>query len=144
MEPDEHEEVPEISDAASQKACENSNARSVAVDILSAVGLAALCETVEPDEHEEVPEISDSSSASSESDLEAVFCLQEREVTTLPSDYLRSDRMQWLLATRAVASLLRDDVPMPLKPGSVQDIFLDVASGISSPSWHCAFKGCAA
>ena len=50
--------------------------------------------------------------------------------------------MQWLLAVREVASLLRDDVTLPLKPGSCTEVFTDVASATLLPTWHCAFRGC--
>ncbi len=106
--------------------------------------MESLLGCVKPDEVPELPDASDSGSESSQSDLDDVFDLRERLRDTLPSDYLQSDRMQWLAAVRQVASLLREDVTLPLKPGSCKEVFTDVASARLLPTWHCAFRGCIA
>ena len=94
------------------------------------------------DQHSEAPEISDSESESCNSDVDDVFHLKECSADKLPEDYARCDRMQWLSAVREVASLLRDDVTLPLKPKSQLEVFSDVDSGVRLPTWHCAFQGC--
>ena len=95
-----------------------------------------------PDEHLEAPDVSDSDSESCNSDLDDVFHIKECLLEKLPEDYSRCDRMQWLSAVREVASLLRNDVTLPLKPGNQEEVFSDVYSGIRLPVWHCAFQGC--
>ena len=53
---------------------------------------------------------------------------------------------RWLLATRDLCALLRDEVCLPLHPdfGESGTIYKRVDTAIVLPSWHCAFDGCAA
>ena len=52
--------------------------------------------------------------------------------------------MRWLSAARDVAHLLRNDVLLPLKPGSTTSAYEDVNSAACLPLWHCQFQDCAA
>jgi len=88
-------------------------------------------------------ELSEASSTDGEiSDEDDLYNLKERAHDTLPEKYKNSDRFRWWSATQEAMQLLRDDVTLPLKPGSSIEVFTDVDSGVQLPSWHCAFQNC--
>eukprot|EP00973_Karenia_brevis_P064352 8941468-Karenia_brevis.AAC.1 len=46
------------------------------------------------------------------------------------------------IACRRLAGCLRSRPTLPPDPRNLQASWMDVASAVRLPAWHCAFKGC--
>ena len=88
-------------------------------------------------------ESSDRSDTDAESsDEEDIFHIKPLAVEHCPPGYKQCFLYRWKAAVAELSTKLRDNVLLPLVPGSKKVVYNDVQSGVALPSWHCAFADC--